>query len=267
MSSQLHDPSKGRWAEPPVANDLIRPRYTPGLVLHDTDLTAAVDYMRTLTRLLFRSLIGCGVVCGLKVTVKAGDELAVRVDPGLALDGCGDPIQLIKPVTVTLPRTDGVLAERDAAQRQDLWVVLCGGEQSYAKRGLVCDADDLDGAAEPTRVRGTAQVAVLFERPNCLCPPLPPAAAAGSPAPADSGDRAPDGGCGAGCDCGCCVLLARLKWSDGKEWHAIHEGERRFLRLTPGPDPIKNPESSNAAIEQTGTVNVAAPNSGATRRK
>jgi hypothetical protein len=244
MSSPLHDPAKGRGAEP-VASDLVRPRFAPGLVLEDVDLTAGVDYVRTLTRLLFRSLIGCGVVCGLKVTVKAGDELAVTVDPGLALDGRGDPIQLVKPITVTLPPTDNVLAARNGAgtppERPQLWVVLCGGEQNYARRELVCEADDLDGAAEPTRIRGTAQVAVLFERPKCLCAYVPPAAG-------ETGDCAPDGGCGAGCDCGCCVLLARLEWLDsGKEWRAVHEGERRFLRPVLGPDPLKDRESGKAA--------------------
>jgi len=241
MSSQLHDLGEGKWAGP-VASDLVRPRYAPGLVLEDIDLTAGVDYMRTLTRLLFRSLLGCGVVSGLKVTVTAGDELAVSVDPGLALDGCGDPIQLVKPVTVTLPRTDEVLAGTDAAKtapkRRALWVVLCGGEESYAKRELVSDAGDLD-AAEPTRIRGTAQVAVLFKRPKCLCASVPPAAE-GSPAAVAASDPAPDGGCGAGCDCGCCVLLARLEWS-AAGWRAIHEGERRFVRPVPA-DPIKDRE-------------------------
>jgi hypothetical protein len=257
MNSQLHNLGEGRRAEP-VANDLVRPRYAPGLVLEDTDLTAAVDYMRTLTRLLLRSLIGCGVVCGLRVTVKTDGELAVTVDPGLALDGCGDPIQLVKPVTVTLPRTDGVLAERGAAGTapapRELWVVLCGGEQSYAKRELVIDADDLDGAAELTRIRGTAQVAVLFKRPKCLCAYVAPAADEGPAAAGASGDYIPDGGC----DCGCCVLLARLEWPDSaKEWRAVHEGERRFLRPMLGRDPLKDRESGNAA-EQPGTAGTAA---------
>lgn len=241
MSSQMHDAANGRRAEP-VASDLVRPRYAPGLVLEDIDLTATVDYMRTLSRLLFRSLIGCGVVCGLRVTVKAGDELAVTVDPGIALDGFGDPIQLVKPVTVTLPRTDDVLPQRGAAgtapRHRTLWVTLSGGEESYAKRELVCDADDLDGAAEPTRIRGTAQVAVLFERPECLCAFVEPAADEGSAAAA-SGDYTPDGGCG--------VLLARLEWAESTKWRAIHEGERRFLRPVLGPDPIKDRKPEDAA--------------------
>lgn len=237
MSSPLPEAAKGRRARP-VAGDLVRPRYAPGLVLEAADLTAAVDHSRTLSRMLLRSLIGCGVVSGLRVSVKSDDELAVTVDPGLALDGCGDPIQLAKPVTIVLARSDDVLARRDsersAPKHRELWVTLCGGEESYARRELVCDADDLEGAAEPTRLRSTAEVAVLFERPKCLCAYTDQAATDAA------ADRPPDGGCGAGCDCGCCVLLARLEWSEAKQWRAIHEGERRFLRPMFAPDPIKD---------------------------
>jgi len=73
---------------------LERPRYSPGLILEDSDLTAAVDYTRALNRLLFRSLFGCGVVCGLTVSIGTDCGLQVTVAPGLALDGCGDPLHL-----------------------------------------------------------------------------------------------------------------------------------------------------------------------------
>src|SRR3954470_3565801 len=91
-----------------VAGLLERPRYSPGLILQDADLTSAVDYTRELSRLLFRSLFGCGVVCGLRVTVDTDCDLEVTVAPGLALDGCGDPVQLTSPVTTTLGERDGV---------------------------------------------------------------------------------------------------------------------------------------------------------------
>ena len=85
------------------------PRYSPGLILEDSDLTAAVDYTRALNRLLFRSLFGCGVVCGLTVSVGTDCGLQVTVAPGLALDGCGDPLHLAGPVTLELGRREGVL--------------------------------------------------------------------------------------------------------------------------------------------------------------
>jgi hypothetical protein len=47
-----------------MKGSLIRPTYSPGLLLEDDDLTAGVSYTRGLTQLLFRSLFGCGVICG-----------------------------------------------------------------------------------------------------------------------------------------------------------------------------------------------------------
>ena len=82
---------------------LVRPRYSPGLLLRDDDLTAGVDYTRDLSRLLFRSLFGCGVVCGLTVSWKENcGKLVVTVDAGVALTCSGDPIYVPKPVSVTL---------------------------------------------------------------------------------------------------------------------------------------------------------------------
>ena len=83
-----------------VAAILERPRYSPGLILEDSDLTSAVDYTQALSRLLFRNLFGCGVICGLTVKIDTDCGLNVTVSPGLALDGCGDPLQLPGPVTI-----------------------------------------------------------------------------------------------------------------------------------------------------------------------
>jgi hypothetical protein len=96
---------------------LERPRYSPGLILEDSDLTAAVDYTRALNRLLFRSLFGCGVVCGLTVSVGTDCGLQVTVAPGLALDGCGDPLHLAGPVTLELGRREGVLPPQGSRAR------------------------------------------------------------------------------------------------------------------------------------------------------
>lgn len=282
---------------PAVTGDLERPRYSPGLILQDSDLTAAVDYTRELSRLLFRSLFGCGVVCGLTVGVESDSELEVTVAPGLALDGCGDPVQLAAPVTIRLGRRDGVLPERASDRtgptHKNLWVVLRGAEKLCAPRELVCDSDELDDLRQPTRIRASAEVSILFERPQCLC--------ACEAAPADLADKdrtayykeltrkrlaaepgaapdchkahaertecAADGGCGAGCDCGCCVLLARLHWfDDEKAWGPIHAGERRFLRPTFGPDPVKDKAPASAAATAAARPE-ARPATAATRQR
>jgi hypothetical protein len=47
---------------------LVRPRFSPGLLLQDTDLNSAVDYGRRMLQLVLRNLFGCGVICGYEVT-------------------------------------------------------------------------------------------------------------------------------------------------------------------------------------------------------
>src|SRR5690349_7118341 len=100
MSKNCSCQGEGGRSADPVMGVLTRPRYSPGLILEDSDLTAAVDYTRELNRLLFRSLFGCGVVCGLKVSLDEDCGLTVMVAPGLALDGCGDPLQLTGAATI-----------------------------------------------------------------------------------------------------------------------------------------------------------------------
>src|SRR5436305_1016175 len=120
-----------------VAAVLERPRYSPGLILEDSDLTLAVDYTRSLSRLLFRNLFGCGVICGLTVKIETECTFDVTVAPGLALDGCGDPIQLPGPVKISLDKKDDNIAKPNS-----FWVILCGKEKPCEPRAMVCEADD-----------------------------------------------------------------------------------------------------------------------------
>src|SRR3954469_11613523 len=149
-----------------VAAILERPRYSPGLILEDSDLTSAVDYTRSLSRLLFRNLFGCGEICGLTVTTDTDCGLKVTVSPGLALDGCGDPLQLPAPVTIAFDRKKADEIAKDGSQ---FWVMLCGKEKSCQPRALVCEADDFDGASQATRIRSLSEVSIGFEKPLCIC--------------------------------------------------------------------------------------------------
>src|SRR5262245_26027931 len=77
-------------------SSLVRPKYSPGLLLQDDDLTAAVSYTRNLSRLMFRTLFGCGVLCGLRVhppTLECG-KLCFDIDKGNALTCLGDPVEV-----------------------------------------------------------------------------------------------------------------------------------------------------------------------------
>jgi hypothetical protein len=229
---------------------LERPRYAPGLILEDSDLTAAVDYTRGLNRMLFRSLFGCGVICGLTVSAKSDCGLDISVAPGLALDGCGDPLEVREPVDFHLGPQDGVPLDGDP-RTKNFWIVACAGEINCRPRPVVCDEDDLQDVKQATRTQATTRIAVSTEPPACECGcgsfrDLPTDAEArdtqleslavkllpfryANHAPAEPEDCCADPhkcqekhrtdstcpadcGCGAACACGCCVLLAWVHW-------------------------------------------------------
>src|SRR4051794_32453662 len=76
---------------------LVRPHYSAGLLLQDDDLTLGVTYTRALSRLMFRTLFGCGVLCGLRVKDPKSDQchpFSVSIEKGVALDCVGDPIEV-----------------------------------------------------------------------------------------------------------------------------------------------------------------------------
>lgn len=263
---------------------LERPRYSPGLILEDSDLTAAVDYTRELNRLLFRSLFGCGVVCGLTVKVEAHCGLTATVSPGLALDGCGDPLQLTRPVEIKLSSKDGDPSNGDC---KDYWVIACSGEKSCRPRAIACDSDDLQEHNQATRVISTVEIGVMTKWPECGCGcrhPDPKQLAdldgyAGDLLKAQASAKEwdccadPNGcqkdhrtrigcpedcGCGTACAFGCCVLLAWIHWFPGRRdgnnqtpagWSVLHNGVRRFVRPALLPDPLIEKRS-----QQSGTI-------------
>ena len=89
---------------------LVRPNFYCGQMLTDADMTALVDWTRTRLA-LSRYRDGWGVACGLHVTCgrarsRAGccdDEgPAVYVNPGYAVDCCGNDLVVCEPVRVDL---------------------------------------------------------------------------------------------------------------------------------------------------------------------
>lgn len=80
----------------------LRPRYFGGMLLTEDDLQAMVDYVVGKRRLTNRYLFGSGVVCGLDVTCHPCDQRSVRVDPGYALDCCGNDIVVSCPEDVDI---------------------------------------------------------------------------------------------------------------------------------------------------------------------
>ncbi|MFI6303117.1 hypothetical protein ACIBCH_14690 [Amycolatopsis thailandensis] len=72
----------------------VRPRFFPGQLLTEDDLTLLTDYLAGKDRLHNRTLSGPGVVCGLEVLCDSCPGGTVSVRPGHALDCCGNDIVL-----------------------------------------------------------------------------------------------------------------------------------------------------------------------------
>jgi hypothetical protein len=240
---------------------LVRARFGPGMLLHHDDLEQLNAYTRELSRLLFRSFFGCGIVCGLKVdtSTKCG-KIWVTVEAGLALDCCGDPVYVPKDQTFTIDE------KCDPSIPPKLWVLLCGKAKCCAPRTPVCSTDDNDAPPVCTRERDGFELRVVSKLPDCVCG-CPHA----TPPTEDEKKRAGGecrcvdprlhmcycdhyaGKCGCHCDdgadCACeCILLARLDKpsDDNKPWHVHHE-VRRFIRPVLMVDPEVYPLDCKSA--------------------
>lgn len=247
---------------------LVRPKFGPGMLLQADDLDSLTSYTRELSRLLFRSLFGCGVVCGLVVTPdedKCGN-LKLTVGAGLALGCSGDPIYVPKDQSITV----GDCEAGDLPT--PLWVLLCATSKCCAPRTASCGCDDDTPSSTPTRVRDCFEIRVVSKLPKCVCCEPPDKQDAGKDrqkaevlaegrAEPDRCPCGPTDGCytdhyagkcaccddcsDGACDCkDCnCVVLAELTEDDG-EWTADH-CVRRFVR----PIFMRDPECQLAPVE------------------
>jgi hypothetical protein len=81
----------------------IRTRFYNGMLLTDQHLRDEQHYHREKLKSVNRHLFGAGIVCGLKVTApKVG--LCVKIDPGVALDCCGNLIEVCKCISLDLSK-------------------------------------------------------------------------------------------------------------------------------------------------------------------
>ncbi|MEO8519797.1 MAG: hypothetical protein ABI603_00455 [Acidobacteriota bacterium] len=245
---------------------LVRPRFAPGMLLQHDDLDQISDYTRDLTRLLFRSFFGCGVICGLivKPDPKCGQD-AIIIGAGIGLDCAGDPIYVPRDARVVLDEN----CERNP--NDVLWVVLCATSRCCAPRPSMCPGDDdEDDSTSCTRERDGFEIRVVPQRPRCACScvsdepqqdPAVPVAVAVAAVPRSSARdcRCADpndpcykdhylGICGCGCDdcargSSCdCILLAKLTRKgdgDAATW-AVDHSVRRFIR----PVLMRDPQST-----------------------
>lgn len=236
-------------------NQLVRPRFSPGLMLEDTDLTQGVDYVRELNRLMFRSLLGCGVVCGLKVTLHDSCCIPeIRIAPGLALTGCGDPIHVPAQQVIVLDPSLGGVPNK-------LWVVLSRREYACMPRESGCSVDEDPGDTVRTRLADGFEIRLIGHEASrkgaCGC---------AEPVPGQSDEDAEkarlacyqhraDGECE--CDCASDVVILGLfedieaakatpqaKTGQGKQ--ADHR-VRRFVGPELMRDPLLKAESTTLA--------------------
>jgi hypothetical protein len=113
---------------------VIRPRYFCGQLLTDADLNAGLIWSQDKFR-LSRRRHGWGVVCGLEVSCAPTPGL-VTVDPGYAVDCCGDDIvvcradtldinaQLQRPTAQCDPLTTKPKVELGKVAEEGQWVVV-----------------------------------------------------------------------------------------------------------------------------------------------
>ena len=265
---------------------LMKPRFSPGLLLRDDDLNQGVDYTRDLSRLLFRTLLGCGVVCGLRVSSE------FKCDQARRLGRRGRRAGLSRR---SHPCPDDAARFRSTAScgqaiLDDMWVIIKRTEKCCAPRAASCSCDDEETPAVCTRERDGYEIRIVPQPPDCACgctdkktmelisaPPAPAApcrevgAAKNKSAKKveaevktevahecccvdSSRDCYKDyreGTCGCDCaDC-CCewIVLAYLKRDTGNTQEKVwspHHSVRRFVRPVLMCDPVAREETHQA---------------------
>lgn len=231
-------------------SELVRPQYSQGLMLQDDDLTQAVDYSRGLNQLLFRSLLGCGVVCGLEVKLHDdGCATTISISSGLALDGSGLPIHVHEGQTLKLGgHCDDLSKPR--------WIVVRRHEHLSSPRGLACNPEDDAHSTVYTRLRDGFEITMVGGEGRegaCGCK-VPEKGEGNDAARAKCFEHHLHG------DCDCCcsatwVVLgyfanieeARKLPEAGKDGVSADYRVRKFIRPALLPDPLWTPAA--AALE------------------
>lgn len=238
---------------------LVRPQFSQGLLLQDDDLNQIVDYMRNMSRLLFQTVLGCGVLCGFKVTASIlCGKLQINVAKGVALDCRGDLVELPDIQTIEFDPTCGTDIP------PEIWVAICRREQPCAPRDAMCSLQDGDVSSAYTRIRDGYEIQILDSQPTgyCGCKPASSdknAETVTEPLQRDAGNccdfiAKPDdvcykdhyqGVCECDCGCGDCIVLARVTYNKAKETTPdnpkVDHSVRRFVRPVLMRDPLLEP--------------------------
>ena len=233
---------------------LVKPKFGPGMLLQHEDLELQSTHTQELNRLMLRSLFGCGVVCGLTVTVNE-TRSEVTVEAGVAIDSNGDPIEV--------PDREVIDVSGDC-QENEQWVVLSGATKLCVPRTTTCASDD-EPTSHATREICVYEIRLETNRPERICQ-----------CKKQELDDEPVEGCydshiNGECDCtsdGCSdqdrkrILLARLYEEvvgQVRQWKVDHS-VRRFVRpkllgdpttTTTASEPASEPASETTTNEET----------------
>ena len=236
---------------------LARAKFGPGRLLQHEDLEQLNNYTRELSRLLFRSFFGCGVVCGLKVEMtEVCRKPGILVHSGLALDCKGDPIHLPKDESLSLD------SDCEGTVPSPLWVLLCRTSKCCSPRPSTCASDDDESSSSCTRERDYWEIRIVETRPDCVCGCAnfqdtfeSDCWCVNPEHPCYAKHYQGECGCdlGENCDCCCdCVVLARLTQvtveGRASTWEVDHS-VRRFIRPVLMRDPLV--PRANAAQPQS----------------
>lgn len=115
-----------------AATAFVRPKFFAGQLLTEDDLSALIAYTTAKDRLHNRNLFGAGVVCGLWVSCDPCGSGTVTVNPGYALDCCGN--DLLLPCATTLD-VNAMIRDLRAAQLGKDCGDPCAGQGTTAPGG------------------------------------------------------------------------------------------------------------------------------------
>jgi hypothetical protein len=132
-----------------------RNRYFYGKLLDADHLELEQRYFLDMSRLVNRLTLGWGVLCGLAVTAVEG---AVRVSPGVAIDGRGREIVVTDPITVADPWALTDDCSRPTGDRQE------GGPVVICLAYHECDVDPAPVLVSDCEVREECVPGAVRER-------------------------------------------------------------------------------------------------------
>jgi hypothetical protein len=116
-----------------AATAFARPRFFAGQLLTEDDLGALTAYVTAKNRLHNRYLFGAGVVCGLWVSCDPCGGGAVTVQPGYALDCCGNDLVLACPAPLDV---NAMIRDLRAAQLGKDCGDPCADQGSTTDQGI-----------------------------------------------------------------------------------------------------------------------------------